>query len=104
MSRYSSVSYLKRFPVDVLKIDQSFVRDISAAAGDAILVSAVIGMGRNLQYRVVAEGVETAEQLAFLQARQCDEGQGFLFGCPLPANEFSPKLATQSGRHVTVVG
>ncbi len=91
---YSSLSYLKRFPIDTLKIDQSFVRDIATDADDATIVSAVIGMGRNLKQRVIAEGVETHEQLAFLRALQCDEGQGFFFSHPLPVEDFSRLLVT----------
>jgi predicted signal transduction protein with EAL and GGDEF domain len=79
---YSSLSYLKRFPIDTLKIDQSFVRDIATNADDATIVSAVIGMGRNLKQRVIAEGVETPAQLTFLRTQQCAEGQGFLFIAP----------------------
>jgi len=89
---YSSLSYLKRFPIDTLKIDQSFVRDIVTDADDATIVSAIIGMGKNLKQRVIAEGVETHEQLAFLRARQCDEGQGFHFSHPLPAEDFAQLL------------
>lgn len=80
---YSSLSYLKRFPIDTLKIDQSFILDISTDKDSSTIVSAVIGMGRNLNLRVIAEGVETPEQLAFLRAHQCNEGQGFLFSHPL---------------------
>jgi diguanylate cyclase (GGDEF)-like protein/PAS domain S-box-containing protein len=86
---YSSLSYLKRFPIDTLKIDQSFVRDLATDADDATIVSAVIGMGRNLKQRVIAEGVETTEQLVFLQAQHCNEGQGFLFSHPLTAEDFA---------------
>lgn len=89
---YSSLSYLKRFPTDTLKIDQSFVRDILIGNGDATIVSAVIGMGRSLKQRVIAEGVETQEQLDFLQLQKCDEGQGFQFSHPLPAAEFARLL------------
>jgi len=89
---YSSLSYLKRFPIDTLKIDQSFVRDIVTDADDATIVSAIIGMGKTLKQRVIAEGVETHEQLAFLRARQCDEGQGFHFSHPLPAEDFAQLL------------
>lgn len=94
---YSSLSYLKRFPIDTLKIDQSFVRDISIDADDATIVSAIIGMGRNLKQRVIAEGIETAEQLAFLRRQQCDAGQGYLFGHPLAAAGFLASLAGKDG-------
>ncbi len=89
---YSSLSYLKRFPIDTLKIDQSFVHDIASDHDDASLVRAMISMGKNLKQRVVAEGVETEAQLAFLRELKCDEGQGFLFGRPLPAAEFARLL------------
>ena len=76
---YSSLSYLKRFPIDTLNIDRSFVRDIVTNMDDATIVAAVISMGKNLKQRVIAEGVETHEQLAFLRTQQCDEGQGLSF-------------------------
>jgi diguanylate cyclase len=75
-----------------LKIDQSFVRQISADPDDSTIVSAIIDMGRNLKQRVIAEGIETHEQLAFLQARHCSEGQGYLFSRPLPSAEFGHLL------------
>jgi EAL domain-containing protein (putative c-di-GMP-specific phosphodiesterase class I) len=90
---YSSLSYLRRFPIDILKIDQSFVRNITNDTNDATIVNAVIGMAKNLKQRVVAEGVETQEQLAFLQARHCDEGQGYLFSRPIVAEEFAKLLS-----------
>ena len=89
---YSSLSYLKRFPIDTLKIDQSFVRDIVTDKDDANIVAAVIGMGKSLKQRVIAEGVETHAQLAFLQARHCDEGQGFHFSHPVSAEDFARML------------
>ena len=91
---FSSLSYLKRFPIDKLKIDQSFVHDITSDADSATIVSAVIGMGKNLKQRVVAEGVETAKQLEFLLARQCEEGQGFLFSHPVSAEKFARLLVS----------
>lgn len=89
---YSSLSYLRRFPIDTLKIDQSFVRDIASDGDNATIVSAVIGMGRNLQQRVIAEGVETTKQLDLLKEKRCDEGQGFHFSHPLPADSFQKLL------------
>ncbi|WP_346285082.1 EAL domain-containing protein [Zoogloea sp.] len=94
---YSSLSYLKRFPIDTLKIDQSFVHDVATDADDATIVSAMIGMGRSLKQRVVAEGVETQEQLAFLRAHQCHDGQGFQFSEPLCAEDFRRLLGRGSG-------
>ncbi len=90
---YSSLSYLRRFPVDTIKIDQSFVQDIDGEAGEAI-VSAVIALGMSLRRSVVAEGIETLEQLAFLQSRRCAEGQGLLFSQPVPEGEFAALLAS----------
>jgi len=93
---YSSLSYLKRFPIDTLKIDQSFLRDVATDADHATIVGAVIGMGKNLRQRVVAEGVESHEQLSFLRAQQCDEGQGFHFSYPLSANDFARLLVANN--------
>jgi EAL domain-containing protein (putative c-di-GMP-specific phosphodiesterase class I) len=91
---YSSLSYLKEFPIDALKVDQSFVRGISDDLRGAPIVVAIISMGKSLKHRVIAEGVETAEQLAFLQAQRCGEGQGFYFSRPLAAEQFASLLLT----------
>lgn len=80
---YSSLSYLKRFPIDVIKIDRSFIKDIPGNQDDMEITSAVVAMARNLRLKVVAEGVETAEQLAFLRQQRCDIGQGYLFDKPI---------------------
>jgi diguanylate cyclase (GGDEF)-like protein/PAS domain S-box-containing protein len=88
----SSLSYLQRCPVDVLKIDQSFVQDIAPSIDGAPLVRAVIAMGKSLGCRVVAEGVETMNQYDYLRAEHCDEGQGFHFSPPLTAAAFSRLL------------
>jgi diguanylate cyclase (GGDEF)-like protein len=89
---YSSLSYLRRFPIDTLKIDQSFVNQMTRNPDDATIVSAIISMGKSLQKRVIAEGVETAEQYASLLARHCDEGQGYYFGRPMVAQAFAALL------------
>ena len=91
---YSSLSYLHLFPIDVLKIDGSFVQDIGSINGNGSIVSAVIAMGTSLKQRVIAEGVEKQGQLAFLKAQHCEEGQGYFFSRPLVAEEFAALLAT----------
>ncbi len=85
---YSSLSYLRRFPVDVLKIDKSFIQDLTTDAETAKLVEAIITMAQSLKLQVVAEGVETVEQMAFLQHHGCDLGQGYYFSRPLPNDDF----------------
>jgi EAL domain-containing protein (putative c-di-GMP-specific phosphodiesterase class I) len=90
---YSSLSYLRRFPIDTLKIDQSFIRDIGADPDDAAIASAIIALARTLKLSVVAEGVETAEQLAFVARHGCDQTQGYLFSRPLSAQRCADLLA-----------
>ncbi len=90
---YSALSYLRQFPIKVLKIDQSFVQAISTDPMDTSIVAAVISMGKTLGYRTIAEGVETGEQVAFLQAQRCGEGQGYYFSPPLIAEQFVRLLA-----------
>ena len=89
---YSSLSYLRQFPIDTLKVDKSFVQEINADTGDATIISAVIDMGGSLKHRVIAEGVETIEQVAFLQAHRCDEAQGYYFSRPVPGLQFAELL------------
>jgi EAL domain-containing protein (putative c-di-GMP-specific phosphodiesterase class I) len=87
---YSSLGHLKRFPIDTLKIDQSFVRDLTT--DDAGIINAVIGMGKSLHMRVLAEGVETRQQLEVLQEHGCSEGQGYYFSRPVSAEDFGQLL------------
>src|SRR4030095_6334029 len=94
---YSSLNYLKRFPIDTIKIDRSFVMEIPGNADDVSITAAVISMAHRLKLIVVAEGVETAEQLAFLAEHNCEYGQGYYFARPLPLKEiqrfFDPNIA-----------
>ncbi|MDP3607705.1 MAG: EAL domain-containing protein [Methylophilus sp.] len=92
---FSSLSYLKRLPIDTIKIDKSFVRDIKTDANDAAIITAIIKMSHSLNFKVIAEGVETAEQLAFLKDYDCDEMQGFYFSKPLTAEAFSALLQSE---------
>jgi EAL domain-containing protein (putative c-di-GMP-specific phosphodiesterase class I) len=92
---YSSLGYLKRFPLDSLKIDRTFIRDATSVADDATIAIAIINLARSLKLKVVAEGVETEAQLAFLRQHACDEMQGYLFARPLPAADCT--LALRKG-------
>lgn len=89
---YSSLSYLKKFPIDVIKIDRSFIKDIPDSQDDMEITSAVVAMAHNLKLKVVAEGVETPAQLAFLRRQHCDVGQGYLFDRPIPGSELLASL------------
>jgi EAL domain-containing protein (putative c-di-GMP-specific phosphodiesterase class I) len=91
---YSSLSYLHKFPLDELKIDRSFIMEIKGATDDAAVVTAIIAMAHGLNLSVVAEGVETEEQLGFLRAHGCDEFQGYLKSKPVPAADFAASFLT----------
>jgi diguanylate cyclase (GGDEF)-like protein len=100
---YSSLGYLKRLPIDCVKFDRSFVRGATTDPDDAALVMAMIALAHNLKLRVVAEGVETDKQAAFLRLLRCHEGQGYLFSKPMPAEVFHASLAAEPGRKPDVL-
>jgi EAL domain-containing protein (putative c-di-GMP-specific phosphodiesterase class I) len=89
---YSSLAHLKRFPIDTLKVDRSFIREIPSDPEDRAITEAIIAMGKTLSLTVVAEGVETPEQQAFLSERSCDEMQGFYFSVPVAPEDFASLL------------
>ena len=93
---YSSLSALQQFPISTLKIDKSFVRHVSNNPDDATIVSTIIQMGRNLDMDVVAEGVETEDQLVFLQRLGCTYAQGLLFGDPMSSDSYLELLLAQA--------
>ncbi len=96
---YSSLSYLQRLPVEVLKIDRSFVKDLTEKSEARKVVGSIVALARALNLSTVAEGIETREQLQTLKALGCDLGQGYLFSRPVPATEIPPLLAP--GKHPT---
>ncbi|HZT55204.1 MAG TPA: GGDEF domain-containing phosphodiesterase, partial [Burkholderiaceae bacterium] len=95
---YSSMSYLQRFPIDKLKIDRTFISDVTSSNDDASIVSAIVSLGHTLKLKVIAEGVETPEQLEFLQRLGCDQYQGYHYSKPMPAHEFAELI--RRGGHV----
>ena len=97
---YSSLSYLKRFPIDHVKIDRSFIKDIPGDADDVSITRAIIAMAHGLRLKVIAEGVETKDQVDLLIEHQCEEAQGFLFGRPVPAEEFHSKWVMERAAHL----
>jgi diguanylate cyclase (GGDEF)-like protein/PAS domain S-box-containing protein len=101
---YSSLAYLKRFPIDVLKIDKSFIRNLATDPDDAVIARSIITLGQSLQLQVIAEGVETEEQFAYLRRHRCDQIQGYYFSRPLPAAEFEHLLSEHRGEHVAGAG
>jgi diguanylate cyclase (GGDEF)-like protein/PAS domain S-box-containing protein len=95
---YSSLTHLKRFPIDTLKVDRSFIRDIPQNTEDKAITEAIIAMGKSLDLTIVAEGVETLEQQTFLQEHDCDEMQGFYFSKPIPSEQFAQLLRKRMAR------
>jgi EAL domain-containing protein (putative c-di-GMP-specific phosphodiesterase class I) len=93
---YSSLGYLNRFPIKILKIDRSFIKDIEESRNSEAIISAIISLSHALNLDVVAEGVETEEQLAFLQSNACDKIQGYLIGRPVPASQLESMLGEES--------
>jgi EAL domain-containing protein (putative c-di-GMP-specific phosphodiesterase class I) len=98
---YSSLAYLKRFPFDSVKIDQSFIRGIPANRDDCAIVEAILAMAQSLNLKVVAEGVETQEQSEFLRKLGCDQIQGYVFSKPIPSAEIVALLYKTMTREAT---
>jgi EAL domain-containing protein (putative c-di-GMP-specific phosphodiesterase class I) len=98
---YSSLSYLKHFAIDRIKIDRSFVADVNRSSDDAAIVEAIISMAHTMNLRVLAEGVETSDQLQFLTEHGCDEAQGFYLASPMTADDLDVSLRTPNGRSIS---
>ena len=96
---YSSLSYLKKFPIDTIKIDRSFIADIATDSDDVEIIKAIITMGQSLNRKIIAEGVETAEQLLILKKYQCDEIQGYVFGRPMPGDSLAEFFKNEALEH-----
>ena len=101
---YSSLSYLQAFPFDKIKIDRTFIANLADNRHSAAIVRAVIGLGRGMQLPVMAEGVETAEQLAFLARESCDEVQGYYIGRPAPIDHYAEMVGRAAMPKLMVVG
>ena len=86
---YSSLNYLRRFPLDRLKVDKSFIRDMEVDAADRTITEAIIGLGKSLGLRVIAEGVETRAEMSLLRERECEDVQGFIYAEPMPPDELA---------------
>ncbi len=97
---YSSLMYLKTFPIDTIKIDKSFVKDMTTDSDDQAITQAIISMAHSLKLDVVAEGVETKEQLELLKSQNCDIIQGYLFSRPIPADDIPPLLLNGAAKKI----
>jgi EAL domain-containing protein (putative c-di-GMP-specific phosphodiesterase class I) len=100
---FSSLSYLKQFPFTKLKIDRSFVHDVIEDSEAAAIVEAIIDLGHNLDLKIIAEGIETIQQLSFLRAKNCTEGQGYLFSQPIAAEDIIPWANRNRGTRLSLV-
>jgi EAL domain-containing protein (putative c-di-GMP-specific phosphodiesterase class I) len=98
---YSRLGHLRHYPIDKLKIDQSFLCAMRSNPDDASVVATIIAMAKGLKLKVIAEGVETEEQFAYLREHKCDEMQGFLFSRPVPAEQFEELLKSKTSHSVS---
>ena len=102
---YSSLAYLKRLPIDILKIDKSFILDVDKDENDAVIVDTIIAMAKHMKIDIVAEGVETEQALQFLKSRGCRKFQGYIFGRPMPFNKLLGRFSDmkKSGQRTNVI-